>query len=336
MGILRPVHSFRHPSRNPYFTLAAVALGFLFICGYKTFPNIHSNTTTITVNTVYEDTIKNLKGPLRAATPPIRLPDPDDLPAAADVPLKAGRPPKHLSFVAGKFRSNGLMEIKSFSPDQRHPIHDIISYSQAQWDRKVERASKTLGEAVAEYRRRYKRSPPRGFDKWCVPSNLLCRSTHPKLRWQYVQDHNVQLPDEYDQIYRDIQPFWGVSPEDMNRIEEEFEGHLESFTLGKGPHPLDSLFIPGTHSPDDGIVKVVNYTLREENRDHLLDGAIKVIETLVDIEHHLPPFRAPFLPHDNPDQVFDWELKQLLLKHAAAGTCEFLFGLRYSLLTNVR
>ncbi|KIY64389.1 glycosyltransferase family 90 protein [Cylindrobasidium torrendii FP15055 ss-10] len=196
------------------------------------------------------------------------------------------------------------MEIENFLPDQRHPIHDVISYSQAQWDKKVRRASKTLREAVAEYKRRYKRSPPRGFDKW----------------WQYVQDHNVQLPDEYDQIYRDIEPFWAVSPEDLNRIEQEFEGHFESFTLGKGPHPLDSLFIPGVHSPGDGIIKIVNHTLREENRDHLLGGGIQVIATLVDVEHHLPPFRAPFLPHDNPDQVFDWELKQLMLKHAAAGT----------------
>ncbi|PBK80587.1 hypothetical protein ARMGADRAFT_859444, partial [Armillaria gallica] len=75
-----------------------------------------------------------------------------------------------------------------------HPIYQLIEFSEKKWKAKLQRASKTLGEAVAEYERRYRRAPPRGFDKWWV--------------WEYVEKNNVQLPDEYDQIYRDLEPYW--------------------------------------------------------------------------------------------------------------------------------
>lgn len=38
--------------------------------------------------------------------------------------------------------------------------------AEAAWNDKLSRASKTLEEAVTEYRRRYGRAPPLGFDKW--------------------------------------------------------------------------------------------------------------------------------------------------------------------------
>lgn len=51
----------------------------------------------------------------------------------------------------------------------RHPIHDLINNATREWEAKLARQSKTLVEAVREYKRRYNRNPPKGFDKWCVP-----------------------------------------------------------------------------------------------------------------------------------------------------------------------
>lgn len=56
------------------------------------------------------------------------------------------------------------------NPDAPHPIFQLIRDAEAAWDTKRARASKSLDEAVAEYRRRYRRAPPLGFDKWCVVS----------------------------------------------------------------------------------------------------------------------------------------------------------------------
>lgn len=59
---------------------------------------------------------------------------------------------------------NGLLHLNASST--LHPIYQLTRSAQAEWDEKVENQSRTLVEAVEEYRRRYKREPPRGFGKW--------------------------------------------------------------------------------------------------------------------------------------------------------------------------
>lgn len=56
--------------------------------------------------------------------------------------------------------------------EERHPILELIENAERKWDKLLKSQSKTLAEAVAEYKRRYQRNPPRGFDKWCV--QMLC------------------------------------------------------------------------------------------------------------------------------------------------------------------
>lgn len=63
------------------------------------------------------------------------------------------------------FRPDGLLQVNPAGP---HPIFELIKRAEADWEGKVNRASKTLEEAVAEYKRRYYRDPPIGFDDWCV------------------------------------------------------------------------------------------------------------------------------------------------------------------------
>ena len=61
------------------------------------------------------------------------------------------------------YRADGLLEV---NPNGPHPIFKLIRDAEVAWKNKHRRASKTLREAVAEYKRRYKRDPPRGFDHW--------------------------------------------------------------------------------------------------------------------------------------------------------------------------
>lgn len=58
------------------------------------------------------------------------------------------------------------------------------------------RQSKTLEEAVTEYRRRYGIPPPPNFDKW----------------YEFATSKGVQLIDEFDMIHEMITPFWGLKP----------------------------------------------------------------------------------------------------------------------------
>lgn len=63
------------------------------------------------------------------------------------------------------YRGDGLLEVNYNGP---HPIFELINRAEKDWETKLNRASKNLRDAVHEYRRRYNRDPPRGFDIWCV------------------------------------------------------------------------------------------------------------------------------------------------------------------------
>jgi hypothetical protein len=70
---------------------------------------------------------------------------------------------------------------------------------------KVKRQSKTFGAAVKEYRRRYGRDPPKGFDDW----------------WEFAQQWNVVMVDEYDVLMRDLEPFRRLSGQEFRRRARE-------------------------------------------------------------------------------------------------------------------
>lgn len=63
------------------------------------------------------------------------------------------------------YGDGGLLVV---NPDGPHPIFELTQRAEEAWAKKLDRASKTLGEAVAEYKRRYNRPPPLHFDKWYV------------------------------------------------------------------------------------------------------------------------------------------------------------------------
>ena len=63
------------------------------------------------------------------------------------------------------FHPNGLLLV---NPRGRHPIDILIERAQQRWNDKLAKQSKTLKEAVKEYKQRYRRSPPKGFDLWFV------------------------------------------------------------------------------------------------------------------------------------------------------------------------
>jgi hypothetical protein len=61
------------------------------------------------------------------------------------------------------------LSLSSSSSIAVHPVYELIQRGKQAWKLKVEKQSKTLKDAVSEYRQRYKMEPPKGFDIWCVP-----------------------------------------------------------------------------------------------------------------------------------------------------------------------
>ena len=114
-----------------------------------------------------------------------------------------------------------------------------------------------------------------------------------------------------------------MSPADLNRIAREFEAHKDSYTLAKGPSVSDPAYDPAHSDSEAPIIKLVNSSLPEDRFDFHMDGALSIIMLLEDVEEDLSPFRAVFVPHDNPEHAFDWEVKQFALHNAAYGTREY-------------
>jgi hypothetical protein len=87
------------------------------------------------------------------------------------------------------YHPNGLVVVNQRGT---HPILGMIEKAEKEWKAKVARQSKTLEEATIEYKRRYKRNPPRGWDKWCVAG--VFRSASPLTRAQVGLCHREQCP----------------------------------------------------------------------------------------------------------------------------------------------
>lgn len=94
---------------------------------------------------------------------------------------------------------------KEVSGSGSHPIWYLINDAEREMKAIRERQSKTLEDAVREYRKRYGMPPPPHFDKW----------------FEFAKNNGVQLVDEFDTIYDLITPFWGLKPKTIRaRVKE--------------------------------------------------------------------------------------------------------------------
>ncbi|KDE09281.1 hypothetical protein MVLG_00599 [Microbotryum lychnidis-dioicae p1A1 Lamole] len=115
------------------------------------------------------------------------------------------------------FHPNGLLLVNE---NGRHPIYALIERAEQRWSDKLAKQSRTLSEAVHEYKNRYRRNPPKGFDDW----------------WKFCEENDVQLRDEYDQIDKDLLPHRALEPSDSrhrNGVMQE-RGHTFTMVLEPG------------------------------------------------------------------------------------------------------
>lgn len=207
------------------------------------------------------------------------------------------------------YRQDGLLEV---NVNGTHPIFDLIRTAELEWVGKLEKASKSLDEVVGEYRRRYNRLPPIGFDAWYVIA-VSCSDIYTAIdaihRWDYVFKHQVQLPDEYDAIFRGLEPFWGMNPVDLAKVVADWEVREAErlMVIGKvNGAPLQILKNEMKQVQDHGLF------------NHSVQSRLDIVK---DVEHLLPDFRAMINPFDNPSRSIDWELHTAALNAAASGSC---------------
>ena len=100
-------------------------------------------------------------------------------------------------------RANDQWRLPSFTHQRTvlddHPIPHLMAEAEDNFKQLLSRQSTTLKKAVAEYKRRYGRNPPKGFDQW----------------WDFARKHNVKIVDDYDAVFEDLAPFWDMSGEEF-------------------------------------------------------------------------------------------------------------------------
>lgn len=92
-----------------------------------------------------------------------------------------------------------------------HPIDNLVRHAEKEWDRLKSTQVSTLADATKQYRQRRGRHPPPGFDQW----------------FAYAHERDAVFIEElFDQIYDDLSPFWGLSPQKMRQQASGFDPRI--------------------------------------------------------------------------------------------------------------
>ncbi|RVD88596.1 uncharacterized protein DFL_002774 [Arthrobotrys flagrans] len=99
-------------------------------------------------------------------------------------------------FISVVPRTPAVSSQPTAPPPHIHPIAHLMEHSLNEFEAMKQRQSTSLRDAVRNYKKRYGMAPPPNFDKW----------------YEFAVSRKSLLVDEYDTIFHQIQPFWGMPP----------------------------------------------------------------------------------------------------------------------------
>ncbi|MCJ1310650.1 capsule-associated protein CAP1 [Agyrium rufum] len=97
-----------------------------------------------------------------------------------------------------------------------HPIATLVNDAENSFDALRAKQSKSLEEAVAEYKRRYRMPPPPNFDKW----------------YEFAVERGTELIDEFDLIHDSLLPFWALEPDVIRSRTGEILSGPRNYLMG--------------------------------------------------------------------------------------------------------
>lgn len=130
-----------------------------------------------------------------------------------------------------------------------HPIDLLMWEANTRHEAYVKQASAstTLEEAVRNYRQRYGRHPPPGFDHW----------------YKYATDRGSIIIDDYDSIHRDLLPFYALSPEEIRdrtwRMIANPFNDASGISIRNGKAEISPNVMPTHRWMLDGIIEMIGH-----------------------------------------------------------------------------
>lgn len=213
---LSPVFPPRRPSSVVRYLLAIVLIiTVLYAFNHRTpvtysSPNLHASPATETLPASHDGT------PPGSQTAPETHDDekPVVKPEVDESSSQAGDEKEHShgtdSNEAGEKVNEavGSGSDTSSDPEDSHPIGKLIYDAQHIFAELMSKESRSIEDAAQAYRKRRGRHPPPGFDRW----------------YEFARDKNsVIVEDFFDQIYHDLEPFWGMEPTVLRKESWDFE-----------------------------------------------------------------------------------------------------------------
>ena len=110
-----------------------------------------------------------------------------------------GLPSKTLNPVTDGHVSSPDVGSQGPTSDYKHPIELLVDEARRKYLHMIEGQSKSLEQAIANYKKRYSREPPPGFDDW----------------YHVAVQLNATIIDNYDTIMATFEPYWYVFSESM-------------------------------------------------------------------------------------------------------------------------
>lgn len=148
-----------------------------------------------------------------------------------------------------------------------HPVSRLVHGAQESFNATMARQSKSLAEAVTEYKRRYQIPPPPGFDKW----------------YEFASRRSTVMIDEFDTIYHAILPFWGLTPGVIRARAREDLGY-DNYLMG---------IITRKGRP----IHLVGGQQNAQKQQWQRDGTMNILKKFA---QWLPDMDLPFNEHDEP------------------------------------
>lgn len=175
-----------------------------------------------------------------------------------------------------------------------HPVESLMAQASDQAKDWLDQAShsETLAESVEEYRRRYQRYPPPGFNAW----------------YRFATSRSSIVIDDYDNMMEDLEPFWGITPAQIRQrtqalISDPWNS-VSKVEIRNGQASLGANFLP-THR-------------------WMLDG---VLDMMKNFNTFLPDMDLAFNLNDEPRVLVPYrELQSLLQVDPVVGSVRHLWS----------
>jgi hypothetical protein len=169
------------------------------------------------------------------------------------------------------------------------PIDDPIEQARLGIEALFARQSKTLEQAIARYTLKRGRSPPPNYDRW----------------FQFAQERSC-LIDEYDQIYRDFEPFYRMAKEDAHHFQRMIERGASK--IHESPVEIAVVEIKdGEVHLDAGpeVAYISNWPITLGRVGSLFDVDLLLAEFHTQFSAYLPDMKFLLNSRDEPRVVFN-------------------------------